>query len=522
LRKLQVHTMNFKNITLCFLALVLSTQLGISQEKSTFDRHAVAAKILAIDYGSLNDADRSLTTGLEVYYRYRFARNFGLAVPLKIGVADVVDDSQNRNVTSFDALLHIYPFGGQQKLQPYLLGGIGYVFENTETGNTQIPVGAGLNYMLGPNSYLTLQGEYRSSELDRRDNLQAGIGYLYQFGVRDTDGDGVADGEDGCPEVFGPAATAGCPDTDNDGIANKDDECPEVPGVVATNGCPDADGDGIADMKDSCPEVAGLAAFNGCPDTDEDGIADAEDQCPELAGPVEAMGCPDTDGDGLHDGEDKCPKEAGLASMKGCPGADRDGDGVVDDADSCPDVKGSAKLLGCPDSDGDGVADKDDRCPNKPGPYAGCPDSDGDGVVDADDRCPDEAGPTTNKGCPEIEEEVKDVLNLAMRAVQFETGSAVIKEESYTVLDQIADIMKRYPAYQLRISGHTDNVGDPLRNLDLSEARAGACYQYLLSKGARPTRINYGGFGEDYPIAPNSTSAGRSLNRRVEFELIIQ
>ena len=77
-----------------------------------------------------------------------------------------------------------------------------------------------------------------------------------------------------------------------------------------------------------------------------------------------------------------------------------------------------------------------------------------DGVVDADDRCPDEAGPTTNKGCPEIEEEVKDVLNLAMRAVQFETGSAVIKEESYTVLDQIADIMKRYPAYQLRISGH--------------------------------------------------------------------
>jgi hypothetical protein len=63
-------------------------------------------------------------------------------------------------------------------------------------------------------------------------------------------------------------------DTDGDGIYDKDDACPEVAGLAQFNGCPDTDGDGIQDSEDACPEVAGLAAFNGCPDTDGDGIAD--------------------------------------------------------------------------------------------------------------------------------------------------------------------------------------------------------------------------------------------------------
>lgn len=514
--------MNWKKITLCLALMVLLFYSGFGQNDTEIDKHAVAAKVLAIDYGSLNDADASITAGLEIYYRYRFAKNFGVAVPLKIGVADVVDDSQNRNVTSFDALLHIYPFSGEQKIQPYLLGGIGYVFENTESGNTQIPLGGGFNFMLGPNSYLTLQGEYRSSSEENRDNLQIGAGYLYNFGVRDTDGDGVTDDQDNCPDVFGLAETAGCPDADNDGVANQDDDCPTEPGALTARGCPDADGDGVTDMVDRCPEEAGDPALDGCPDRDGDGIVDLDDRCPDQAGKLLFEGCLDTDGDSIHDGEDECPEEAGLRSMNGCPGADRDGDGITDDVDRCPDVKGLDATLGCPDRDGDGVADGDDRCPDEAGPYTGCPDTDGDGVIDADDRCPEEPGLTTNKGCPEIEEEVRDVLNLAMRAVQFETGSAVIKPESFPILNQIADILKRYPAYQLRIAGHTDNVGDPTRNQELSEARAAACYEHLLSQGARASKMTYAGFGEDYPIAPNSSSTGRTLNRRVEFDLIIQ
>jgi outer membrane protein OmpA-like peptidoglycan-associated protein len=109
-----------------------------------------------------------------------------------------------------------------------------------------------------------------------------------------------------------------------------------------------------------------------------------------------------------------------------------------------------------------------------------------------------------------------------MRAVQFETGSAVLKPESYSILNQIVAIMNRYPAYQLRIVGHTDNVGDAKRNQELSETRAAACYEYLVAQGARTTRMTYAGFGEDYPIAPNSTATGRTLNRRVEFDLLVQ
>ncbi|PSR15372.1 MAG: OmpA family protein [Bacteroidetes bacterium] len=512
------------NIKIKFSTLLLILLLSLSgyTQEVNFDRHAISAKVLGIDYGTPNDVELDQTFGLEVVYRYMLMKNFGVAIPLKIGVANVEGDRQNRNITSLDGLIHFFPAGTTNRLNPYLLGGIGYVLENLDNGNVQIPLGLGFNYMMGKNSFLTLQGEYRSSAAEARNNLQLGLGYLYQFGQVDTDGDGILDGNDECPEIFGTPKTNGCPDTDNDGIANKDDACPTAAGSVATNGCPDTDNDGVIDTEDACPEEAGLAALQGCPDTDGDGVANAADLCPTVAGSPEMAGCPDTDGDGLHDGVDNCPTEAGLAANNGCPGSDRDEDGVLDEDDQCPDQAGTAATQGCPDTDGDGVRDADDRCPKIAGPYSGCPDTDGDGIMDADDRCPEEAGLTTNKGCPEIEESVKDVLSLAMRAVQFETGSAIIKPESYSILDQIADIMKRYPAYQLRIAGHTDNVGDAKKNQELSEARAAACYEYLLSKGSKASKMTFDGFGEDYPIAPNSSASGRTLNRRVEFDLIIQ
>lgn len=87
---------------------------------------------------------------------------------------------------------------------------------------------------------------------------------------KDTDGDGILDKEDGCPDVAGPLANKGCPwlDTDNDGTLDKDDKCPEVAGPKENNGCPwaDTDGDGILDKDDKCPTVVGTVANNGCPE----------------------------------------------------------------------------------------------------------------------------------------------------------------------------------------------------------------------------------------------------------------
>ena len=109
-----------------------------------------------------------------------------------------------------------------------------------------------------------------------------------------------------------------------------------------------------------------------------------------------------------------------------------------------------------------------------------------------------------------------------MRAVQFETGKATLKEESSSVLDQIVEIMNRYPGYNLRISGHTDNVGEEESNLVLSQERAKSCYQYLVSKGISPKRMSHEGFGESKPVASNDHSSGRRMNRRVEFDLYIK
>ena len=147
----------------------------------------------------------------------------------------------------------------------------------------------------------------------------------------------------------GVVFTFGGKDTDGDGIYDKDDECPETPGLPEFNGCPDSDGDGIEDRNDACPDVAGLAEFNGCPDTDGDGVADPDDACPTVAGLKSLGGCPDADGDGIKDGDDNCPNEAGPAANGGCPWPDTDGDGVLDKDDDCPSVVGTVANNGCPE-----------------------------------------------------------------------------------------------------------------------------------------------------------------------------
>jgi outer membrane protein OmpA-like peptidoglycan-associated protein len=115
----------------------------------------------------------------------------------------------------------------------------------------------------------------------------------------------------------------------------------------------DSDGDGIYDADDKCPNVAGLAKYNGCPipDSDGDGINDELDKCPNVAGLAKYEGCPipDSDGDGINDEEDKCPNQAGTAKYNGCPIPDKDGDGINDEEDKCPDIAGIAANNGCPE-----------------------------------------------------------------------------------------------------------------------------------------------------------------------------
>ena len=233
----------------------------------------------------------------------------------------------------------------------------------------------------------------------------------------------------------------------------------------------------------------------------------------------------DTDGDGIKDINDACPLEKGILESNGCP-SDADGDGVNDIDDKCPSVKGSSANGGCPeDSDGDGIVDSKDKCPDLAGTEKneGCPsDADGDGIYDDVDKCPNRAGKASNGGCPDVvlDEAEKSVLEKAIQAIEFETASANLKPVSIRNLNDIADIMRKYPDYKLDIFGHTDSDGDDSTNLDLSKARAASCFNYLVNKaGISKFRMRHNGFGEKRPIADNDTAAGKEKNRRVEFKL---
>ncbi len=206
-------------------------------------------------------------------------------------------------------------------IDPYLGVGGGYSWID-DIGAGTLNGSFGINYWFTENLGINWNSSYKHSFEDYLPkHFQHSVGVTFVFGGTDTDGDGIYDQDDACPEEAGLAIFNGCPDSDNDGIQDSKDDCPNTAGLAEFNGCPDGDGDGVMDKEDRCPTVAGLKALKGCPDADGDGVADIDDKCPNEAGPAANDGCPwaDTDGDGVLDKDDKCPTEAGPVANDGCP-----------------------------------------------------------------------------------------------------------------------------------------------------------------------------------------------------------
>ncbi len=347
--------------------------------------------------------------------------------------------------------------------------------------NVEIPAGANVNastYTLTPGIEFK-GGKGSSLELGADINLNSGstpsainapdwglwmaFNYVAEVIARDSDHDGIADPNDGCPDqpedLDGYQDQDGCPDLDNDGdgLPDKSDMCPDLAEDYDSyqdgDGCPDLDNDqdGIPDIKDKCPNEP--EDFDG--DQDDDG-------CPDLV--------KDSDNDGVPDELDRCPLQA------------EDFDGYQDD-DGCPDL----------DNDLDGIPDAVDKCPNQPETFNGVDDED---------------------GCPDAKEIGKQFV---LRGISFESGSAALTPDSYTVLDQVVASMTAYPEARLEIRGHTDSQGPANFNLELSQRRAESVRQYLIKGGIDPARLTAIGVGEEEPIASNATPDGRAQNRRIEF-----
>ncbi len=474
-----------KKIYILFAFALLCQNMLQAQHR--YNTNGITMKRIWLDNKTLIDNKiapaNSWSKGIEFGYVHHVTNWFNVSVPIRVGTMNTYNTNgeltRSNVIGGLDVMGQLKYFNPDKLLTIYATAGIGSVAEKFNNLGLQVPVGAGLNVKIVDDVYLNLQSEYRYGLNTTKSNLQHGIGFLILMG-----------GEKKAKTPPTPIMQ----DRDKDGVADEEDTCPDTPGLVLMNGCPDSDGDKVIDSKDLCPTEAGSIALKGCPDRDKDGIADKDDKCPDQAGPAKTGGCPmpDADGDGVADTEDACPNAAGLATMGGCP--DRDADGIADKDDSCPDEAGTAALNGCADSDGDGVANSRDKCPT-------------------------EAGTLANMGCPEVKKEDKEIVTLATKMIQFETSKAILLKSSATTLDQIADVLKSHPAYKLTISGHTDNIGDAKRNLRLSDDRAKACRDALVSRGIDATRMSFAGFGKTKPVADNRTKEGREKNRRVDFEL---
>jgi outer membrane protein OmpA-like peptidoglycan-associated protein len=165
-------------------------------------------------------------------------------------------------------------------------------------------------------------------------------------------------------------------------------------------------------------------------------------------------------------------------------------------------------------------------------------DSDGDGVPDSIDQCPDtpQGVKVDEKGCPLPPPPapcktpaVGERISLAgcgngdmivLRGVNFQTNKSMLTLNAKAILDNVAGELKTYPAIQVQIAGHTDGQGSDSYNQRLSEHRADASREYLITQGISGDRMTTVGYGKSRPVAGNDTEEGRELNRRVELKIV--
>ena len=333
---------------------------------------------------------------------------------------------------------------------------------------------AGIKLYLAANSFFEAGGGYQITPSSSYGAAKgrAFIGFIFEPGMGDRDGDGIKDDVDKCPDD----------PEDYDGFEDEDG-CPD----------PDNDKDGIPDELDSCPNDP--ETYNGYKD---------EDGCPD--GVVR-----DRDGDGIPDDVDKCPDQPedfdGFEDEDGCPDPDNDKDGIPDKVDLCPndpeDFDGFEDEDGCPDPDNDHdrIPDKLDKCPNEPETYNGFEDEDG---------CPDKGLVIVQRGKLEI-----------MDKIYFETDKDEILPRSFPLLDQIAGTIKGHPEIKLiEVQGHADERGDDEHNLDLTDRRAKSVVRALEDRDVSLGRLRGKGYGETKPICTQHNEDCWSKNRRVEFIII--
>jgi len=355
-----------------------------------------------------------------------------------------------------------------------------------------------------------------ADEISSAKDMAAYVQLVFLEKTNDSDTDGVSDEMDRCPNT--PIKIAvdekGCPkDTDGDGVYDSLDHCPHsLPGVkVEANGCAgDVDADGVVDPVD-------LALSPLKAEVDEkgrwvikelfqDSICSAAE--PHLKGVIDIL---------LRD--DLCVElhvVTDTTNLKACNQtlSEIRGQQIKDYliANGVPKDRVYLKPLGIAKQERDKTNPAfDPRIELKP---VSCEvDSDGDGIGDFKDECPNTPRglKVDATGCPILG---KEKVSIELH-IQFAVNTADIDIKYHSQLKEVAEFMMTYGKTKAVIEAHTDNLGNDVYNLKLSQKRAESVVNYLVKHfGVPASRLSAIGYGETKPIDDNSTKIGRQRNRR--------
>jgi len=490
-------------LSVAFLALpAIAEERKHSWEAGVFAGYTIYGNELQVD----NQGDYGLRVGWNFAPPYEIELQYykGSGTSIKDVGSTLVDNDSiylnqpNRTYTptAYTARFIINPRNERRRLKPYMQLGLGVLdwspspsLDKASIGDINawlFSIGGGIRYKLGAYTQLRAEFEDLYAIAEVYSNFHLNVGLTWVFGG-------------------GPPA--------------------------------DTDGDGILDLKDRCPDTPAGALVdqhNGCPwDTDVDGVMEGLDMCPAtpLGWPVDDKGCPlDTDGDAVPDGIDSCadtPKGA-IVDPNGCP-ADSDKDGIFDGVDRCAATPVGAIVdgidtatPGCPhDIDGDGVYDGVDQCAlTPPGAVVddkGCPkDSDGDRVLDGIDQCPDspKGARLDKEGCPRVrldKPEAQILQNVKFNGMELYPGV-----DAWLML--LVEAAQYWPDVVFEVGVYTDNEGGIAANRAAAARRSEVLRGWLINAGVPARQFVTKAYGPVNFIADNSTEEGRDKNRRVEVK----
>ncbi|MBK7105711.1 MAG: OmpA family protein [Ignavibacteriae bacterium] len=438
------------------------------------------------------------------FLRYGLSKYFGSE--LGIGVAKVSGSDYQTVVHPLELRLLLFPYS-DDNFDYFIYGGAGYMhyeLEHIPDVATQgedldgwmgvVPVGLGLQFRLLKNvAFETTAGYY----FGLKDNLEAVVSkdnndgfFTFTLGLTvtagdpnsDIDGDGLTDEQE---EELGTNPEIA--DSDGDGLSDGVEFLKTKTDPKAA----DSDGDGLSDGD----EVNNYKTDPNKADTDGDGLKDSDEINVHKTDPLKA----DTDGDGLNDSDE-------LLKYKTNPTkADTDSDDLKDGEEVTKHKTDPLKA----DTDGDGLSDGDEVIKHKSNPFK--KDTD-DGTVD--DNAEVKRG--TNPLNPD-DDVVKVGVAMVLEGITFETGKATITPESESTLQKALKTLTTYPDISVEVSGHTDNVGNSKSNQKLSQQRADAVKDWLISNGINAERLTAVGYGSAKPIVANDTKENKAKNRRIEF-----